>query len=96
MANFFACLEEAAEGNDWDLVAAIQTHPGGNGYVPHGIAMVRRRVAPLENREYAVVDWSHHTSPAEHCRMGRGEYDLTEKEALARFAIRADLGDPTA
>lgn len=87
--DYFAQIERVArEENGWQLIAAIFQHPGGDGYVPHGLAIIKRDHAPSgrEGTEYGVTAWTVHPHRAS---FGESDYDLTAEEALLRLFERA-------
>jgi hypothetical protein len=86
--DYFAQIEREAWGQRWRLVGAIQTHPGGDGYVPHGVALIKRKRSPLgEGMEYGTVGWY---VQANYAGFEQGNYDLTYKDGLADLFERAN------
>lgn len=83
-------LRLKAREQNWDLMLAIQTHPGGDGYVPHGVALVLRGQVPFEDRAFATVEWN-----VEHGDVSfmSGNYDLDIDAALADYRRRASIED---
>lgn len=80
-------IEQEAWGqNQWQVIAYVKTHTGGDGKVPHGVLIVKRNRSPLgEGREYATVGWNEHTSGV---LFESGNYDLTMEDAIDDFIDR--------
>lgn len=97
---FFTELEEAAKTqNGWRLIAAIQTHPGGDGFVPHGVAIIKRPGDAARDehrgagREFGVLNC--YVGPG-YAGFETGDYDLTIEDALEEFTRRIGSGRPFA
>ncbi|MCA1571182.1 MAG: hypothetical protein LC798_12865 [Chloroflexi bacterium] len=86
----FDQIESAAkQQNGWELIGAIRTHPGGNGYVPHGVALVKRDHSPFGGgREFATAGWYVRADGS--AGFESGHYDLTLADALADFNERVE------
>lgn len=84
MSNLTSVESKAGEMG-WTLIAAEQVHSGGNGYVPHGFALIRREHFPFPGREYATLGWYVQSDGA---FFESGHYDLTLEDARVDFRKR--------
>lgn len=79
----------ALEKNQW-ILWAIYTAPPREGDVANGTAVVERPSAPSgePGTEWATADWADYEQGV---AFFSGHYDLTRAEAMADFAVRAEL-----
>ncbi len=80
-------IEEHARTLSWTVIEMKQTHPGGDGYVPHGVALVKRPAGAWEGREYATVNW--YIQPRFGPGFESGHYDLTLEDAAKDYGRRS-------
>ena len=81
-------ISAALEQNGWIVETITEVHPGGNGYVPHGVVLVKRLTCPFPERPYAVANYN---VRADGILFEAGDYDLTKAQADAYFGKRAWL-----
>ena len=78
-------LREKAISQGWKVMLMTETHPGGNGYVPHGFALIERERYPFEGRQFATLRWYVQPSGP---GFESGNYDLSYEDALGDYRQR--------